>query len=181
MRSGSRVINKPGDAVLSDDGTAKVNRKHAGFWTDGFDPETGKSSYFFSLARGEPPVVKEYYRHVFREKIGNYVVANGIELTPVPAKPKADGPLTEHELAKKERKARGASYSHITRGIRSGKPLTGKSLELALEIFTPSEARPGDKNYELCLAISKKLEAGQPLSPEEAYHADMILLHSRLG
>ena len=70
-----RLANEPGDAVLSMDGTAKVNRKNVGFWERRclIEDDRPRHYYFFFLAKGEAPVMIEYYRHKFRAAIPWYL------------------------------------------------------------------------------------------------------------
>lgn len=76
-----------------------------------------------------------------------------------------------YEDTRNERKSFGARISHITRRINSKEPLTGKTLELALDII-------GDSFPD----VSKKLEEGEPLSDYEQHLiVDMRLVHARLS
>lgn len=82
-----------------------------------------------------------------------------------------------YEDMRKERKSRGASYSHVTRRLRAKEPLKGKTLELALSLVGD-----GERGDELMNGIAKKLNAGQPLTDYELHiMVDMVLPHGRLG
>lgn len=84
-----------------------------------------------------------------------------------------------YEDVRKERKSTGARHSHITRRLKKNEPLTGKTLELALELV---DAR-GDDDFSKCLrGIGNKMKAGQPLNEYENHlMIDMVLPHTRLG
>lgn len=77
---------------------------------------------------------------------------------------------------KRERKSRGGKFSHITRGLNADTPLTGKTLELVLEII-------GDgKQGKLLDDIANKLKTGQSLTSEEhSYMVDAVLVRARLS
>jgi len=68
-----------------------------------------------------------------------------------------------------------AQCGHVKRRLRTGEPLTGKVLQFALSHVDQS-ADP------LLMGITKKLNAGEPLSEYE-YHVfvEVILLHVRLA
>ncbi len=85
----------------------------------------------------------------------------------------------DYEERKKERKSRGASYGHITRRLKRNEPLTGKTLELALELVDV----PGDSDFFKSLrSIAVKMKASEPLSEYEcSILIDMVLPHARLG
>lgn len=78
---------------------------------------------------------------------------------------------------KKERKSRGARISHITRHLNTNERLTGKTLELALDII--GDGNSGDPFFD---GIAKKLIAGETLSEYEHHMmVDVRLLHVRLS
>jgi hypothetical protein len=88
----------------------------------------------------------------------------------------------EYEERQKGRKSRGASYGHVKRRILANEPLTGKTLELALDLVTPETQREGDKLTEFCNGIAKKLQTGHPLDDYERHMmVDVFLLHARLA
>lgn len=109
------------------------------------------------------------------------------------AKLKAGQPLSEYEIylmgdrvmnkdmeeRRKERKARGARYGHVKRGLSNNKPLTGKTLELALELVN---VHGDDEHSRFVRNIGVKMQAGQPLDEYE-YHivVDVLMLHARLS
>lgn len=84
-----------------------------------------------------------------------------------------------YEEKRKERKSRGASYGHVKRRLLNNEPLTGKTLELALELVNVN----GDDEYSRFVRnIGVKMSAGQPLSEYEIHiMVDVLLLHARLG
>ena len=99
--------------------------------------------------------------------------------------------VTEEELAdyykrlpcpeekSKEQKARDARYDQIEHCLLKNEPLTGKTLELALEFVDVN----GDDEFSIFTRnIGVKMKAGQPLDEYE-YHimVDVLLLHARLG
>lgn len=200
-----RHANKPDDAVLSNDGTAKVNRKNVGFWERRclIEDDRPKHYYFFFLSKGSAPVLMEYFCHEFRAAIPVYlsrrndpsfVSAASYELivsryaastpgatwAPRPESVESEDEIAKYEVQRKERKAKGASYGHVKRRIRANEPLTGKTLELALELVTP--VKPGAPVDELNQSIAKKLKAGEPLSDYESHiMCDVYLLHARLA
>lgn len=80
---------------------------------------------------------------------------------------------TYQEL-QKERKSRGAQFSHVTRRINNNEQLKGKTLELALNIV--GNGTTGDKMRD---SISNKLRTGQPLDDHEHHLiVDVILPHA---
>lgn len=85
-----------------------------------------------------------------------------------------------YEEMKKDKKSRGASYGHVKRRLLKNEPLTGKTLELALELVeTPPNTGDLPK---LSKSISHKLQNGQPLDEYELHvMVDVLLLHARLG
>jgi len=76
---------------------------------------------------------------------------------------------TRTEEQKREAKSFGARCGHVKRRLGQGEPLTGKTLELALEYAQDDE-------------VSRKLVAGEELSEYE-YHVlvEVVLLHARLS
>tara|TARA_R110000796_G_scaffold18061_1_gene55031 strand:- start:706 stop:984 length:279 start_codon:yes stop_codon:yes gene_type:complete len=70
---------------------------------------------------------------------------------------------------KRAAKSFSARCGHVKRRLKKGEPLTGKTLELALEYAQDDE-------------VSRKLVAGEELSDYE-YHVlvEVVLLHARLS
>ncbi|MCS5710428.1 hypothetical protein [Candidatus Berkiella aquae] len=87
----------------------------------------------------------------------------------------------DYEERRKARKSRGASYGHVKRRLSRNEPLTGKTLELALDLV-PYNIPAKDQHDELFNSIYSKLNAGQPLNEYE-YHimVDVLLLHANLS
>lgn len=84
-----------------------------------------------------------------------------------------------YEEKQKERKSRGASYGHITRKLNNNEPLTGKTLELALELV---DVIGDDEQSKFVRNIGNKLKAGEPLDEYEHHIlVDVLMLHARLG
>ena len=84
-----------------------------------------------------------------------------------------------YEEKSKERKSRGASRGHITRRLKRNEPLTGKTLEHALELV----AVHGDSEQSKFVRnIGVKMEAGQPLTEYE-YHmvVDVLMTYASFG
>lgn len=80
--------------------------------------------------------------------------------------------LTTEEYKQKQRarKSFSARCGHIKRRLNSNEPLTGKSLELALELA-------GDDSD-----LARKLMTGETLSSYEHHlFVDVVLLHARLS
>lgn len=79
----------------------------------------------------------------------------------------------------KERKSRGAGYGHIKRKLNNNEPLTGKTLELALELV---DVVGEDEQSKFVRNIGNKLKEGKALDEYE-YHilVDVLMLHARLG
>lgn len=175
-----RIVNQPGDAVLSLDGTVKVNRKIVGVWHRVYLAEAGRHFYYFALSTDGEPVVWAYFCHLFRAAIPKYLTKYNISIPqnePVkkPSKPVEE--MDDYEKKRQERKSKGASHSHVTRRLRNKEPLSGKSLKLALSIV--GNGSTGD---ELRDAIAKKIIAGQPLEEYELHiMVDVLLPHTRLG
>ena len=73
------------------------------------------------------------------------------------------------EQQKRAAKSFGARCGHVKRRLKQGEPLTGKTLELALEYAQDDE-------------VARKLEAGEELTEYE-YHVlvEVTLLHARLS
>ena len=63
---------KIGDAVLSRDGTVKVNGIVVGVWRLG-SWEGVQRMYYFSLSKKEEPVVVDLFKHEFKQKIPIYL------------------------------------------------------------------------------------------------------------
>lgn len=83
------------------------------------------------------------------------------------------------EEERNERKSRGASYGHIKRKLNKNEPLTGKNLELALELV---DVIGDDEHSKFLRNVGVKLKAGQPLDEYEHHiMVDVLLLHVRLG
>lgn len=84
-----------------------------------------------------------------------------------------------YEEKQKERKSRGASYGHITRKLNNNDPLTGKTLELALELV---DVIGDDEQSKFMRNIGNKLKAGEPLDEYEHHiMVDVLILHARLS
>jgi len=76
-----------------------------------------------------------------------------------------------------ERKSMSARIGHIKRRLLRDEVLTGKHLELALEILGN-----GNSEHNQIDQIAHKLEAGEKLNAYERHiMVDVILLHARLG
>lgn len=87
----------------------------------------------------------------------------------------------DYEERRKARKSRGANYGHVKRRLSRNEPLTGKTIELALDLV-PYSVPPKDQNDKLFNSISDKLNAGEPLNEYEHHiMVDVLLLHARLG
>lgn len=84
-----------------------------------------------------------------------------------------------YEEKRKERKSRGARYGHVKRRLSNNKPLTGKTLELALELVN---VHSNDEHSSFLRNIGVKMQAGQSLDEYE-YHiiVEMLMLHAKLG
>jgi hypothetical protein len=68
---------QPGDAVLSRDGTVKVDGDTVGVWRLGqWPPDPGQGvmrMYYFSFAKDELPCVTAMFRHHFKAAIPRYL------------------------------------------------------------------------------------------------------------
>jgi hypothetical protein len=74
-------------------------------------------------------------------------------------------------------KAASARYGHIKRRLKSKQPLTGKHLELALDIVGD-----GNSGHEMLDALSNKLQEGQKLNDYELHlMLDVYLVHAKLA
>lgn len=74
-------------------------------------------------------------------------------------------------------KSMSARFGHIKRRIRREEALTGKYLELALDVVGD-----GSTGNELIDGISNKLQTGQKLDPYELHlMLDVFLLHAKLA
>lgn len=74
-------------------------------------------------------------------------------------------------------KSRSARFGHIKRRLKREEALTGKHLELALDIV--GDGSTGDK---LIDGISNKLQTGQKLDDYELHlMLDVFLLHAKLA
>jgi hypothetical protein len=81
---------------------------------------------------------------------------------------------------KKERKSYSARLSHVTRRLMKKEPLTGKTLELALELVTCDDPEAGINRDPFYMGIAKKLREGQPLDDYETHiMVDVRLVHER--
>lgn len=80
---------------------------------------------------------------------------------------------------KKERSSRSASYGHMQRRLTNNQPLTGKTLELALEIVDVQ----GDDDFSTFIkGMRAKIQTGQPLDDYELHILlDVLLVHHRLN
>lgn len=70
---------RPGDAVLSRDGTVKVNGQQVGFWWMWRDE---LRLYHFAFTRpqdeaAETGVVGNIFRHLFKAKVAEYITSAG--------------------------------------------------------------------------------------------------------
>ena len=65
-----------GDAVLSRDGTVKLNGVTVGFWERG-NWAGLERAYLFTLKKGAPPVANSIFRHTFKADISRYLVSIG--------------------------------------------------------------------------------------------------------
>ncbi len=83
------------------------------------------------------------------------------------------------EERRKEQKAKSASYGHVKRCISNNEPLSGKTLEVALDLVN---VQGEDKFSRFVRNIGVKLKAAQPLDEYE-YHilVDVLMLHVRIG
>lgn len=63
----------------------------------------------------------------------------------------------------------GAKVSHVTRRLLKGEPLTGKTLEFALNFLRPEDKTMGIHKDEFAQNIARKLEAGLPLDDYETH------------
>lgn len=87
----------------------------------------------------------------------------------------------ETEEERNERVSNGAKYGHLKRQLHSKEPLTGKTLELALELVTPSPEAEESSLKKQLNGITKKLNAGLVLSDYETHLiVDVLLVHERL-
>jgi hypothetical protein len=85
----------------------------------------------------------------------------------------------DYEEKRKERKSNGARYSHITRRLNNNEPLTGKTLELALELVN---VIGDDEQSKFIRNIGTKLKTGQQLDEYEHHiMVDVLMLHARLS
>lgn len=66
---------QPGDAILSRDGTVKVNGVSVGVWWRGYWEEADVHFYHFALARDKEPLVTEQFRHRFKARIPEHLKA----------------------------------------------------------------------------------------------------------
>lgn len=88
-----------------------------------------------------------------------------------------DADYKTFDQVRKERKSRNASYGQVKRRLMENKPLTGKTLEIALDLA--GDGNTGDKYLD---PIAKKLMAGQPLTDYEIHiMVDVRLLHAQLA
>lgn len=79
----------------------------------------------------------------------------------------------------KTQKATGASYGQLKRRLIKNEPLTGKTLELALDLVTVDR---DDEFSRFLKNIGVKLKAGQPLGEYERHIiVDMLLPHAQFG
>ena len=77
-------------------------------------------------------------------------------------------------MMKNERRSISAQIGHVTRRLNAGERLTGKTLELALDLC------PGDDNW--TKDIPRKLIDGEELTEYENHlMVDVILAHTRLA
>ncbi len=80
----------------------------------------------------------------------------------------------------KERKAKGARWSHVTRRLLRNEPLKGKTLELALSLVTCDDPSAGVNSDPFTQGIAKKLLAGEPLAEYEIHMmVDVWMVHAK--
>lgn len=85
---------------------------------------------------------------------------------------RTDSPVT------RIRKSHSARFGHVKRRILAGERLTGKTLELALEVL---ESRADGSDRDFLLNIAEKLKKGVQLDGyEEHIMVDVILVHAKL-
>lgn len=83
------------------------------------------------------------------------------------------------EEKQKERRSKSASYGHITRKLNNNESLTGKTLELALDLV---DVIGDDEHSKFIRNIGTKLKEGKPLDEYEHHIlVDVLILHARLG
>jgi len=86
------------------------------------------------------------------------------------------------EEMRKDRKIRGARYSHVTRRINAEQPLKGETLELALELVECEDPSAGVNSEPFSQEVARKLKAGEPLTEYEKHiMVDMRIVHARLA
>lgn len=74
-------------------------------------------------------------------------------------------------------KSASARYGHIKRRLKKAEPLTGKHLELALDVVGD-----GSTGHKMLDAISNKLQTGQKLDDYELHlMLDVYLVHEKLS
>jgi hypothetical protein len=85
----------------------------------------------------------------------------------------------DYEEMEKERKSMGSRLGHIKRRLAKKEPLTGETLDLAMELVA---VHGDDEKSKFVRNIGVKMGAGQPLDEYE-YHilVDVLMLHTRLS
>jgi hypothetical protein len=77
------------------------------------------------------------------------------------------------------RNSRPYDYGAIKKCLSDNEPLTGKPLELALELV---DVKGDDDHSNLIKGIGNKLKAGKPLGEYEHHIlVDVLMLHAQLG
>lgn len=80
----------------------------------------------------------------------------------------------------RERKAHSARCGHVKRRLFSGAPLTGKTLDFALELLSTSRERSSEP--QMLEEMAKKLVAHVPLTEYEQHIlVDVLLVHSKIA
>jgi hypothetical protein len=69
------MLKQAGDAVLSRDGTVKVNGAVVGVWWTSFWTEGDMQFYNFAFKKGLEPVVSKMFRHEFKAAIPKYLAS----------------------------------------------------------------------------------------------------------
>ena len=67
---------EPGDAVLSRDGTVKVNGVIVGVW-EYEAPDIMPPTYHFAFAKGQDPEFSRFFRQLFKAELPQYLASVG--------------------------------------------------------------------------------------------------------
>lgn len=87
----------------------------------------------------------------------------------------------ETEDQRNERMSMSASYGHLTRRLDNREPLTGRTLELALNLVTPDPSAEKSSFTDQLNGMVIKLKSGEVLDEYEAHLIiDVLLVHERL-